>query len=124
MRCEQVRSLLPELAEGGLHAVGPVEVHIAGCARCSREMARYRVLLLQLQSLRDAAVEPPPELLERLLETVPEAARLRLLRRMATDDRVQHAAFSLGGAVVGATAIGLLWWRARGRNAHMVRSGG
>src|SRR2546425_1251724 len=43
------------------------------------------------------------------------APRRRLVRRVAGDERVQHAAFSIGGAVVGATAIGLLWWRAARR---------
>lgn len=113
MRCEQVRPLLPELAGGDLHPVGPLEVHVAGCARCGDELARYRMVLTELRSLRDQDVDPPPELLERLLEEIPESARPGVLRRMAADDRVQHVAFSLGGAVVGATAIGLLWWRAR-----------
>jgi hypothetical protein len=113
MKCDDVRSLLPELAEGVPRAVGPAEVHLASCASCARELASYRMVLLELASLRDETVEPAPELLGRLLEQVPEAARPGLLRRMASDDRVQYAAFSLGGAVVGATAIGLLWWRAR-----------
>jgi hypothetical protein len=71
------------------------------------------MVLAELQGLCEQDVDPPTELLERLLAEIPESARPGVLRRMAADDRVQHVAFSLGGAVVGATAIGLLWWRAR-----------
>jgi len=71
--------------------------------------------VLELAGLRDQLIEPPAAWLERLLADVPEAARRRILARVAADERVQHAALSVGGAVVGATAIGLLWWRAARR---------
>lgn len=115
MRCEDVRPLLPELAEGGLRTAGPVEVHLSRCPVCSADLAALRAVVLELGSLRDDLVEAPAGLLERLIEAIPEH-RARRLSRVVTGERVQHAALSLGGAVVGATAIGLLWWRAARRD--------
>ena len=115
MRCEEVRPLLPDLAEGTPRAVGPLQVHLSSCAACSEDLRRYRAVLLELAAMRDDVVEPPEGYLERLLEGLPEIHRRRLLARMAADERVQYAALSLGGAVVGATAIGLLWWRSARR---------
>ena len=119
MRCEDVRPLLPDLAEGGPRAVGPAEEHLASCAACSAELQRYRTVILELAAMRDRVEEPSEALLERLLADIPEAHRRRLLARVAADERVQHAAFSVGGAVVGATAIGLLWWRAARRGVRV-----
>ena len=119
MKCEELRPLIPELAEGALRAVGPVEVHIGSCPRCSEDLRVYRSLLLELGFLRDDELEAPDGFLERLLAELPEAQRRRLLARVAADERVQHAAFSVGGVVVGATAIGLLWWRAARRGVRV-----
>ena len=112
MRCEEVRPLLPEMADGTLRPAGQAEAHIAGCSSCAFALAVYRDLLARLDAMREVVVEPPDALLERLLAAT---ARRGLVRRVAGDERVQHAAFSIGGAVVGATAIGLLWWRAARR---------
>jgi hypothetical protein len=122
MRCEEARALLPELAEGALRAVGTVEMHLASCPQCSQDLRVYRSLLLELAFLRDDEVEAPEGFLERLLADLPEAHRRRLLARVAADGRVQYAAFSVGGAVVGATAIGLLWWRAVRRGGGSERA--
>lgn len=115
LRCAEVRPVLPELAEGHLRTAGPVEMHLARCEDCSSDLRVYRALLDELVILRDQDVEAPDGLLERLLAELPDAQRRRLLLRVAADERVQYAAFSVGGAVVGATAIGLLWWRAARR---------
>jgi hypothetical protein len=115
MRCEDVRSRLPELAEGALREAGAVEEHLVGCAACSAELRRYRALILELAALREVLLEPPEGLLGRLLAEVPEDHHRRFLERVAGDERLHRAAFSLGGVVVGATAIGLLWWRTNRR---------
>src|SRR5690349_20736501 len=115
MRCEEVRPLLPELAEGGLRPVGPVEMHLSNCADCSEELRRYRSVILSLAELRDGLEEAPAA----LLAQIPEAERRRGLVRVASDDRVQHAALSLGGVAVGATAVALLWWRAARRTVRV-----
>jgi predicted anti-sigma-YlaC factor YlaD len=113
MRCEEVRPLLPDLAEGGPRPVGPVEVHLSTCQACTANLQRYRAVILELAAMQDETAEPPEGFLDRLLADLPEAHRRRLLARVAADERVQAAALSIGGAVVGASAIGLLWWRAR-----------
>src|SRR5438093_9901575 len=119
MRCEEVRPLLPDLAEGTPRAVGPLQVHLSSCPACSEDLRRYRAVLLELASMRDVMEEPPEGYLERLLAGLPEMHRRRLLARVAADERVQYAALSLGGAVVGASAIGILWWRATRRSVRV-----
>jgi anti-sigma factor RsiW len=108
MTCEEVRPFLLDMADGSLPGAGEAEAHVATCSSCSAAVADYRDLLARLGALRDAVAEPPEGLLERLVATT---GRRRLVRRVASDQRVQHAAFSLGGAVVGAAAIGLWWWK-------------
>jgi hypothetical protein len=111
VKCEEVRPLLPELADVGLRPAGPAEEHLAGCVTCSAELGRYRALIHELSVLRGSLEEPPEGFLARLLAQLPEPERAGLLRRVAADERLQYAALSLGGVVVGAAAIGLLWWR-------------
>jgi anti-sigma factor RsiW len=113
MKCEEVRPLLPELAEGMPREAGAVEVHLATCAACSAELARYRSIILELTALREVLAEPSEGFLARVLAEIPESHWRALVQRVATDDRLHYAVFSLGGAVVGAAAIGVLWWRAR-----------
>ena len=62
MRCEDVRPMLPELAERGLRPVGPVEVHLSRCADCSEELRRYRSVIMGLAELRDGLEEAPAAL--------------------------------------------------------------
>ncbi len=115
MTCEEARALRPEMAEGAIRPAGEAEAHLAGCAACSAELARYRALLVGLDALKEVLDEPSEGFLERLLAQVPESQRARLIHRFAQDERLHHAAFSIGGVVVGATAIALLWWRAAHR---------
>jgi anti-sigma factor RsiW len=115
MRCEQVRPLMPELAEG-LPAEAEVERHLATCASCSADLQGYRSIVAEMAALRDVVTEPPPGFLGRVLAEVPDAARRSVLKRVASDERFQYAALSLGGALVGAAAIGLLWRRSARRS--------
>jgi hypothetical protein len=115
MRCEEVRPLLAELAEGALHPAGDVEGHLASCAACSAELGRFRAVVVELAALREVVVEPPEGFLGRVLAEIPERQWRAHLVRAVSDPRLQTAAFSVGGVVLGATAIGLLWWRAAHR---------
>ncbi len=115
MRCEDVRPLMPELAEG-VPAEPEVERHLGTCAACSAELEGYRTLVAEMSALREEVVEPSPGFLGRVLALVPDAARPSVLKRVTSDDRFQYAAFSLGGALVGAAAIGLLWRRSARRS--------
>ncbi len=89
------------------------EVHLATCSECSGELARYREVVSAVGALRDDVMEPPPGFVGRVMATA-ERPGLRWradLRRYAHDRRIHVAAASLGGAMVGAGAIALLWWR-------------
>ena len=90
-----------------------VEVHLATCAQCAGELARYREVLTAVASVREVVEEPPEGFRDRLLLQVTDPARRwrSELRRIVHDRRTHVAAASLGGAVVGAGAIALLWWR-------------
>jgi hypothetical protein len=106
MRCEDVRPLLSQVAEGSLRIAGPVEAHLAECAACTADLEQYRDLMAGLGGLTDVLVEPSAGFLDRVLAEIPGPQGR--LRRVAVNRRV---VFSVGGAVVGATAVGLLWRR-------------
>lgn len=97
------------------------EVHLATCSECAGELARYREVMSAAGSLLDHVIEPLPGFVARVAATAQQPGlRWRAdLRRYAHDRRVHVAAASLGGAVVGAGAIALLWWRL----AHRAVSG-
>ncbi|HEY3210456.1 MAG TPA: zf-HC2 domain-containing protein [Actinomycetota bacterium] len=115
MRCEEVRPLLPELAEGNLREAGEVERHLASCLSCTAELGRYRTVVLELAALREVLSEPAPGFLDRVIAQIPEKNWRSMVHRLASDERLHYAVFSVGGAVVGGTAIALLWWRAARR---------
>lgn len=123
MRCEEVRPLLPDLAEGEPRPAGAVQVHLEGCAECTAELRHYRRVILGMAALREELVDPPDGFSTRVLARLPEGEPRSLRGRVAGDERVQHAALSLGGAVVGATAVGILWWRAARRRPALVAAG-
>lgn len=89
------------------------DVHLATCAQCATELARYREVLEATGSLRDMLEEPPPGFPDRVVAHVldPAASWRSDVLRLVHDPRAHVAAASLGGALVGAGAIALLWWR-------------
>src|SRR5712691_2371206 len=109
MKCEDVRRALPELAESGARPSRRIRSHLAGCPDCAEELRRYGSILLALAAMRDEVIEPAEGFLSRILAQIPDPARQGLIRRVAADERVYRAAFSVGGAAVGATAIAILW---------------
>jgi len=95
-----------------------LEVHLASCAECAGELARYRDLFAGMSGLRYDLEEVPPDFADAVLARVVELDH-RLgerIFRVAHDQRVQVAA----GAIVGAAAIGLIWWRAARRSVVRV----
>ena len=99
------------------------EVHLATCPECARELARYREVLAAVGSLGDAVEVAPPGFAERTVAHVLSSERpwVGRARWLAHNRRVHVAAASVGGAVVGAGVLGLLWWRAARR--ELVRTG-
>jgi len=112
VRCEEVRELLPEHVDGELHVAGEVETHLASCAACGAELAAYRGMLADLAGLRDLGEEPHPELVHRMLATIPTPTILHRLIGPFRARPVLVAVASLGGVVV-ATAVALRWLRRR-----------
>jgi hypothetical protein len=120
LSCEEVRELLPEYAEPGPRPAGPVEIHVASCARCSADLAAYREMLVGLAAFREVEEVPPTGFLERTMAVVPQASRARLamdeLRtvpgRVAASVR-RRPAVSITGAALGAAALGLIAFRLR-----------
>lgn len=93
------------------------EVHLATCQECAGELARYREVVAAVGSLRDAVEEPAPGFSDRALAHVMGSERpwVGRVRWLAHDRRIHVAAASMGGAIVGAGVLGLLWWRAARR---------
>ena len=101
---DEVLELLPAYVDRDLHAVGDLELHLAGCADCRSELAGYRQMLVALEALRERDFEPSPAYLDRMLELVAPVLRERVRK-------TRLAVASIGGAAVGATAIALVWWK-------------
>ena len=90
-----------------------LDVHLATCADCAGELARYSGLFAAMGSLRHNLEELPAGFTAAVMARVGEAQLgwgERVLR-VAHDHRMQVGA----AALVGAAAIGLLWWRAARR---------
>lgn len=92
---------------------GDVEVHLATCHECARELAQYREVVAAVGSLGASLEEPAPDFPQRAVAHVLGTERrwVGRVRRLAHDRRVHVAAASVGGAIVGAGVLGLLWWR-------------
>jgi len=112
MRCEEVRPLLAELAEGNLREAGEVERHLASCTDCSAELGRYRMVVLELAALREVLAEPAPGFLERVISEIPERNWRSMIHRVASDERLHYTAFSVVAVAFNENAIALLWRRA------------
>jgi anti-sigma factor RsiW len=96
-----------------------LEVHLATCPECAGELARYREVISAVGNLGQTLETPRADLPDRVLAHVLDAEPrwIARARRALHDRRVHVAAASLGGVVVGAGAIALLWWRAAHRPA-------
>jgi anti-sigma factor RsiW len=94
-----------------------VDVHLATCPECATELARYREVIAAVGALGETLEPAPADLPDRVVSHVLAAERrwVGRARRVARDRRVHVAAASLGGALVGAGAIALLWRRAARR---------
>ncbi len=102
---------------------GDIEVHLATCPTCAGELARYREVVAAVGSLHDRLEVPPPGLPERAVAHVLGSERRwrGRVRWLAQDRRIHVAAASVGGAMVGAGVLGLLWWRAARRGLARPR---
>lgn len=118
MRCDEAEALLPVYAGEDEPYPHGLEVHLATCRSCATEDARYREVLREVRSLREAGESLPDGLALRVAE---RAARLDVAwrgyaRRVTHDPRARYAAAGIGGAVVGAAAIAFLLRRSGRRS--------
>ncbi|GMV37544.1 MAG: hypothetical protein AMXMBFR61_20520 [Fimbriimonadales bacterium] len=104
MRCDRMRSLLPEYQLGGLHGRlrRAVEQHVATCASCAQELKALDAVDTHL--FASVQEEAPPDLWARI-EPHLEA------RRPKRAYRLRYAWAPVGAAVL-AVALWLAWPRA------------
>lgn len=96
-----------------------LEVHLATCSDCAGELAEYRGVLSSLKTLRHNLEATPPGFSASVLAVVAaEQGWAERVVRVAHDPRAHVAAASVGGALLGAVAIGLIWWRTARRVAR------
>jgi anti-sigma factor RsiW len=76
MKCQHVDSLLCDYIDGTLAAdtAAEVELHLAGCASCAEALADARLAMNFMERVAD--VEPPRELITRILYHTPHQAPL------------------------------------------------
>jgi hypothetical protein len=98
------------------------EVHLATCPQCAGELARYREVLSAVSALDDVLEVPPTGFAQRVLMRVgsPAVAWRSRATDLVHDRRMHVAAASLGGALLGATAMALVWWRLAKRTVSSV----
>lgn len=108
MRCEEMAELLPAYAAEPSGSLA-VRRHLARCASCRGELARYQALARTLPGLKAAAVQIPPGLLA-ALEAIPRTESSPL-RQVAGHVARNRSAYAGGLAVAGAALAGALLWR-------------
>src|SRR5687768_6499543 len=94
-----------------------LEVHLATCADCAGELADYKGLFGRMGSLRYQLEETPVGFTAGILTLVAatEQGWGEKVVRVVNDPRAHVAAASVGGLLLGAAAIGVIWWRAARR---------
>ena len=116
LSCDEVRPLLSAYAERRVHEAGDLEVHLASCEGCRAELAAYRSLLGSLAELRDVGPAAPPGFEARVLARAPLPSLGGRVRTSLREHPEWVALASIGGAALGATAIGAVALARRRRN--------
>jgi predicted anti-sigma-YlaC factor YlaD len=110
MRCAEVRELLPAY-ERDADPTLVVRRHLASCADCREEVARYRELAGGLHQLRSETSHVPPALSRALMAIPSDQSVVANVRTHVSRNRAAY----VGGAVAVAGALGATLWRARSR---------
>jgi predicted anti-sigma-YlaC factor YlaD len=123
--CRETQAQLPVVLAGELTGWSGrvVRRHVRRCPECSAELARQEQVAAALRTLKTAAPEPPPELLEGILGRTSKPGlrgRAAVPARGAISGAKPHlsVAFLTVGAVA-TTGLGWAAWRA-GRRVHGV----
>src|SRR5436309_414693 len=115
MNCEQVTPYLPGLAgdELGAETVRWIDAHLATCASCRRDAARYRSVSSGLDAIAEREIEPPAFMADAIHEPVEDKAPIpppvipAELVLLAQDNR--DALTSAAGIAIAAGAAYALW---------------
>lgn len=128
MKCERVRPLLQDLADGSLAPTRAVRAHLEECAGCGEDLTALRVLVDGLESLRFVAADPPDALVPRILASARRERARKAVLRLRVDAGVRRRATAVGAAAVGATAVAAaavtVLRRRRGRRRRSVGTRG
>lgn len=117
MKCAEIRELLPAYEREQQPSLA-VRRHLASCADCRAELARFKELAGSLQEMKASVVEVPPALSRVLVDIPANQGVLAQVRGHASNARTHVArnrAAYVGGAVAVAGAVGATLWRARSR---------
>ena len=102
MNCEDAEIFLHALLDDELDAghAREVEAHIAGCARCAKQLAAFRELRAAMSGT-DLRLAAPADLRRRVERALPR-------RGARPDRRAMLTGFAFGGVLSGALAAGLM----------------
>jgi anti-sigma factor RsiW len=130
MNCEQVAPYLPGVAgdELGDESLRWVDAHLATCASCRAESARYRSVSVGLVALRDHEPAPPAYLVDAIVQHVRAETHRRYLPvspvvpaelvRLVQDNR--DAIASAAGVALAAGAAYALWRKMRSTRTRLA----
>ena len=130
MNCEQIAPYLPGVAgdEIGVESLRWVDAHLATCAACRVEAARYRAVSTGLVALRERDPAPPAYLVEAIVERVGTESHRRYLPvspvipaeliRLVQDNR--DAIASAAGVALAAGAAYALWRKTRSTRTRLA----
>lgn len=107
MRCEEIQEMLPSFVTSDDSLA--VRRHLARCAKCKEELARYQELDRSLSSLRKVHSEPAGDLLPALYAIADPETRVAAVRTHLARNKKTYA----GVAVAIAGAAGAALWRSR-----------
>ncbi|MDQ3879235.1 MAG: hypothetical protein M3290_12935 [Actinomycetota bacterium] len=108
LRCEEVREELPAFARDRDESLS-VRRHLSRCPECRAELARYEQLLVALDGLRPATIEPPAGLKANLISIPESLGTVDTVRSHVMRNRRLYA----GGAALAAAGAAALLVRHR-----------
>ena len=111
MNCDRIEQYLPGYAGGDLGAESSraVAEHLEGCARCSEVDSRHQRLHAGLAHLQAQGLEPPPFLVDAIVDAIKDRSRRRLLiPPVPAAEYVARTAFENRDAIAGVAGAALL----------------
>ncbi len=120
MRCEDAAVVLLDLVDGTDVPSGPRRAHVERCLRCQAELAQHRRIRRSLMSLRSLTIEPDPDLVADVIESLASAAVVGSSRVGLGRHR---AAYVAAATAATATAAGAVLLASRSRRTRLTPTG-